>query len=222
MGRMLVEPLVAALTRLGYVAVAPSQVRRRPADKRLAAAAGLLYLGLGPLAARDPHRWERRLFSAVNSRGGSLSALRVPQQLGTPWLLPTMAVLGWVTKRPHLMLSAGVALPLEKGMEVGVKKVVDRRRPAQVMDLKLRDDAPTHGPSYPSGHAAIATCGVVLAAPYLPVPVTVALTATAALTACTRVHQGAHFPLDAFGGILLGLSTGSLLHYVIGLPADLE
>jgi membrane-associated phospholipid phosphatase len=219
MGRsFLVEPLIASVTRLMYVATVPSQVRRRPADKRLAAVAGLLYLGLGPLASRDPHRWERGLFSAVNSGGGSMPALRIPQQLGTPWLLPAMAVIGWLTKRPRLMVSAGVALPLEKGAEVVVKKVVNRRRPAQVMDPNLHDDAPTEGPSYPSGHAAIATCGVVLAAPYLSVPLTVALTGATALTAYTRVHQGAHFPLDAFGGILLGLSTGSFLHYAIGLP----
>ena len=76
------------------------------------------------------------------------------------------------TDRPHLMVAAGLALPVEKGLEVGVKKVVNRRRPAQVLEPNLHDDAPTDGPSYPSGHAAIATCGVVLAAPYLPVAVT--------------------------------------------------
>jgi membrane-associated phospholipid phosphatase len=222
-GRLfLVEPLIAAVTRLIYLAAAPAQVRRRPADKQLAAVAGLLYLGLGPMATRDPHRWERGIFSAVNNSGGSMPALRVPQQLGTPWLLPAMAILGWLTNRPRLMLSAGVALPLEKGAEVGVKKVVNRRRPAQVMDPNLHDDAPTDGPSYPSGHAAIATCGAVLAAPYLPATVTAALIGTAAITAYTRIHQGAHYPLDAAGGILLGISTGSLLHYTIGLPPNAE
>jgi undecaprenyl-diphosphatase len=129
-----------------------------------------------------------------------------------------MALVGWVTNRPHLGAAATVALPLEKGLEVGVKKFVNRRRPAQVLETELHDDAPCDGPSYPSGHAAIATCEVVLAAPYLPVAATTALVATAAVTAYTRVHQGAHFPIDALGGGLLGLGTGSLLNYVFGLP----
>jgi hypothetical protein len=105
-----------------------------------------------------------------------------------------MAVLGWVTKRVHLLVAAGFARPAEKALVVGVKKVVNRRRPAQVLEPDLRDDAPTEGPSYPSGHAAIANCGVVLAAPYLPVAVTAGLAGTVAVTAYTRVHQGAHFP----------------------------
>jgi membrane-associated phospholipid phosphatase len=87
------------------------------------------------------------------------------------------------------------------------------------MNVELHDDAPVAGPSYPSGHAAIATCGLVLAAPYLSGAALVPLTACAALTAYTRVHQGAHFPLDALGGVLLGLCVGSMLNAVIGVPA---
>jgi membrane-associated phospholipid phosphatase len=195
------------------------RVRRRAVDKWVAAASVVAYLALGAVATRDPHARERTLFHEINQGGGSAPALRLPQQLGTPWLLPAVALVGWVTKRPHLVASATIALPLEKGLEVGVKKLVNRRRPAQVLETELHDDAPTHGPSYPSGHAAIATCGVVLAAPYLPVAATTALTATVAVTAYTRVHQGAHFPLDALGGVLLGLGSGSLLNYGLGLPA---
>ena len=61
-------------------------------------------------------------------------------------------------RRPHLAVSAALALPLEKGLEVGVKELVRRRRPAEVLDATLHDDAPTEGGSYPSGHAAIAAC----------------------------------------------------------------
>jgi len=183
----------------------------------MAAGCGLVFVGLGAVAAGHPHRWERGLFRVANQGGGSIPALRIPQQLGTPWLLPTMAVLGWVAKRPRLMVAAALALPAEKGLEVGVKKVVDRRRPAQVLEPDLHDDAPTEGPSYPSGHAAIASCGVVLATPYLPMAVTAALWGTVAVTAYTRVHQGAHFPLDAVGGIFLGIGLGSLLNYTFGV-----
>jgi membrane-associated phospholipid phosphatase len=192
--------------------------RRRAADGRLAVACAAASVAVGALAAGDPSPWEQGLFRAVNRRGGSAPLLRLPQQLGTPWLLPLVAAGAWVTGRPHLAVAAGAALPVEKGLEVGVKKLVDRRRPTRVLEARLRDDAPTTGPSYPSGHAAISSCGVTLLAPYLPVPVTAALAATAAVTAVTRVHQGAHFPVDALGGVLLGLGTGSLLTWAVGLP----
>lgn len=187
-------------------------------DAWLAVLAGGAYVGLGPLAARDPHHPERGLFRVVNGTSGPVPVLRVPQQLGTPWLLPIMAVAGLLLRRPRLAVSAALALPLEKALEVGMKEVVERRRPAQVLDATLHDDAPTEGGSYPSGHAAIAACAAVLVAPYLPTYCVAALGATVGTTAYARVHQGAHFPLDAVGGILMGVGAGGLLNYTFGLP----
>ena len=69
-------------------------VRRRGVDAWLAAVTGAGYVGLGPLAVLDPTRLERSVCRAVDGRSGSAPALRVPQQLGTPWLLPAMAVTG--------------------------------------------------------------------------------------------------------------------------------
>ena len=193
-------------------------VRRREADARVALGAALAYVALAPLAARDPKSWEQRVFHAVNGTGGSLPPLRVPQQLGTPWLMPAMAIAGFVTHRPQLVVSAGLALPLEKGLEVGTKKITQRRRPAQLIDPELHDDAPTDGPSYPSGHAAIAACAAALALPYLPAYAAFPLAVSVGLTTYTRVHQGAHFPVDGIGGVLMGVGAGSLLNYVFGLP----
>lgn len=219
MERRITKPTKITKTiRDGSVRHSTLRARHRAVDGWVAAASGVVYVGLGALAARDPQSRERALFRAINHGGGSAHVLRVPQQLGTPWLLPVIGLAGWVTNRPHLGAAATIALPLEKGFEVGVKKVVNRRRPAQVLKTDLHDDAPTDGPSYPSGHAAIATCGVVLTAPYLPVAATTALGATVAVTAYTRVHQGAHFPLDALGGVLLGMGAGSLLNCVFGVP----
>jgi membrane-associated phospholipid phosphatase len=185
---------------------------RRIADGWIALVTGLGYVGLAPLAARDPGSWERTAFRTVNHTGGKIHALRIPQQMGTPWVLPGLALLGFQTHRPRLAVTAGLALPLEKSLEVGVKKMARRRRPAQALpDADLRDDAPASGPSYPSGHAAIAFAAVVLAAPYLPTVATLALGTGAALTSLTRVHQGAHYPLDAVGGALLGTAAGSML-----------
>lgn len=180
---------------------------------------GLAYLMLGELAGRRPDRWERKAFRTVNHNGGHLSVLRIPQQLGTPWVLPGTAAVAFLTSRPFLVVTAGLAVPVEKTLEVVTKKWWQRLRPAKAGDqVRLRDDAPTTGPSYPSGHAALATAVVVLTQPYLPAPVTGVLAAAAGGTTITRVHQGAHYPLDAVGGVLLGLAVGCGLTAAFGLP----
>jgi undecaprenyl-diphosphatase len=184
----------------------------------VALGSGALSLGLMTLAPGDPTHLEEALFQTANGTGGALPPLRVPQQLGTPWLLPLMALFGFLTRRPHLAVSAGLALPLEKSLEVGVKYLTRRRRPSQAVDAELHDDAPPDGPSYPSGHAAIAACGAVLASPYLPEYAIPGLATAVCLTSLARVHQGAHFPLDPVGGVVIGVGVGAVLNYTFGRP----
>ena len=146
--------------------------------------------------------------------------LRVPQQLGTPWMLPGVALGAITLRRPHLAVIAACALPLEKALEVGLKKIIDRKRPAQTdPDAMLHDDAPQDGPSYPSGHAAIATTAVVAISPYLPAPMVAAGVIAAAAASAVRISQGAHYPMDAVGGGLLGLTVASALTGTVGRPA---
>jgi membrane-associated phospholipid phosphatase len=116
-------------------------------------------------------------------------------------VLPLTGAAAFHTHRPHLPISATLALPTEKGLEVVVKQLTQRGRPAQTMAKpRLRADAPASGASFPSGHAAVGATLVTLAA---------------LATAATRVYQGAHYPLDALGGAALGLTTGSLLNCLI-------
>ena len=192
---------------------------RSPIDRWLALVCGAGYVVLGAVAARDPGPRERLLFRRVNEYGGALTALRIPQQLGTPWTLPTIALAGFATHRPHLGITAALALPVEKGLGVGLKLLAERSRPAQIIPrVELQDDAPEDGPSYPSGHAAIAVAAVVLTAPYVHPALTALAATSATATAVSRVHQGAHFPMDAVGGGLLGIAVGCVLRAVFGSP----
>lgn len=192
-----------------------------PRDRWLALAGFTGYVLLGWRFRHAPGRLEQRAFALMNHHGKNHPVLRVPQQLGTPWMLPGLAIGGFALRRPHLAVIAGCALPMEKALEVGLKKVVDRKRPAQVdPEAVLHDDAPEDGPSYPSEHAAIASTAVFVLSPYLPAPVVAACAVGAAAAAAVRISQGAHFPMDAVGGVLLGLTVASTLATVVGRPAD--
>lgn len=185
-------------------------------EERLAVAAAIGYVALGCGCRHPPRGIERRVFAWANHHDKDPVALRVPQQLGTPWVLPGLAITALAMRQPRLAVVAGCALPVEKALEVGLKKVIDRRRPAQAdPDARLHDDAPAEGPSYPSGHAAIAAAAVLSLRPYLPPPLLIVGVAMAGACSAVRIHQGAHFPMDAVGGVLLGVTVASGLTAVV-------
>jgi undecaprenyl-diphosphatase len=183
----------------------------------VAAAGFAAYVALAAWTSRAAPRWDHAGMLAANRSPGSW-VLRVPQQLGTPWVLPLLGVGAAWRRRGSLALAAGVALPVEKACEVAVKKVTFRRRPALETRVELRDDAPVFGSSYPSGHAAIGACAVTLLAPYAGVPATALMAGAVLATAYARVHQGAHYPLDAAGGIALGVAVAASATAVVGRP----
>lgn len=153
---------------------------------------------------------DRRLFALVNDHRDEPTAVRVLQQAGTPWVLPTTALVAFLTGRRRL------ALPVEKALEVGIKKARPTPRPLYVEPTVLRDDAPVEGESFPSGHAAIAAAAACLLAPHVPAPARVPLLAAAVGTGVVRVAQGAHHPVDAVAGSALGMSIGGGLRFAIG------
>jgi membrane-associated phospholipid phosphatase len=178
-----------------------------------AAATGLVGLACA-VADRHPGA-DRRLFAAVN-HPHEPAVLRALQQVGTPWVLPGTALAALVAGHRRLALAAALALPLEKGLEVGLKKARPVPRPLYVEPTVLRDDAPVEGESFPSGHAAIAFAAAGLVAPYAPGPLRPALFAAAAGSAVSRVSQGAHHPVDLVGGAAVGTGVAAGLRWVLG------
>ena len=95
---------------------------------------------------------------------------------------------------------------------------MDRGRPEALLH-----DVVVYGPSatglgFPSGHAAVAALIMTVAAPYLTRRARVAGWVVVGLVAFTRVLIGAHFPLDALGGLLLGWTVGSVTNWTLGTP----
>ncbi|MDT0183467.1 phosphatase PAP2 family protein [Microbacterium sp. ARD31] len=190
-------------------------VDRRPVDA-LACLAGLAVTGAAAAVADRHPAAERRLFSLINDHGSEPRLVRALQQAGTPWVLPLTAATALLLGRRRLAVRAALALPVEKALEVGIKKARPVPRPLYVEPTVLRDDAPVEGGSYPSGHAAIATTAACLVAPHLPPAVRPAVLAVGVGSGLVRVSQGAHHPVDAVGGTALGVAISAGIRLALG------
>lgn len=180
----------------------------------LMAGSAAAYAATTGLALRGISDEEREAFAASNHQPRR-DLYKLPEQLGTPAALLGLGAVGLFRRDLRLFLAAPVCLALEKAAEVGTKKIVQRRRPAgDRIASRIHPGAPTDGPSYPSGHAAIATCVVTLLYPRAPFQVTTTLGLASIATAVARVHQGAHFPLDSVGGLALGVSVAAAVQLI--------
>jgi membrane-associated phospholipid phosphatase len=197
--------------------------RRRRGDA-IAAAAGLGVLVAGILVVRDGTvpGWEERLFDAINDLPGWLyPPIWALQQLGVLIVGPVVAIVAAVTRRFRLALAALIATGTKLVLEQTVKTIVDRQRPATSIgdDVELRGDVPTHGESFPSGHAVLVAALAAVVAPYLPPRWRALPWVLVAIVMLARVYVGAHNPLDVICGAGLGLAIGSCINIALGLPA---
>ena len=129
------------------------------------------------------------------------------------------AGLALVARRPRLAVALAAGGTATWLLAKAIKQLVDRGRPEAVLH-----DVVVYGPSatglgFPSGHAAVAALIMTVAAPYLTRPAKIAGWVVVGLVAFTRVLIGAHFPLDALGGLLLGWAVGSATNWLLGTPA---
>ena len=105
---------------------------------------------------------------------------------------------------------AGVAAAGGWQLAKGVKLLVARPRPNDLLaDVVLRDGNPT-GRGFVSGHSAVAMAVAVAAAPLLEGWQRPVAMGTALAVGLARVHVGAHLPLDVVGGLALGAVCGSV------------
>lgn len=92
-----------------------------------------------------------------------------------------------------------------------IKALVQRDRPAaEVATTELRIGAADSGLGFPSGHAALATTTSALLARDAGWHVGSAAALMSALVGVSRIHVGAHYPLDVVGGLALGTLVADL------------
>ncbi|MGI9642197.1 MAG: phosphatase PAP2 family protein [Acidimicrobiia bacterium] len=174
------------------------------------------------VAAKGVPRWDRSLFVRVNQLPGALQyPLWAPMQVGSLGGAVGIGVLvGWKRDRRlgTEIVVAGVAAWLAAKV---IKTAIARERPAEAVEsTELRLGAADSGLGFPSGHAALATTTAALVARRSHSRRALGLEAIPALVGFSRVHVGAHYPLDVIGGWALGVvvadTVASVIEAVVG------
>lgn len=148
------------------------------------------------------------------------SVLWIFMQLGNLVVVPVAVIAALLLRRFRLAAALGLAGSLVWLLAKVVKQVVERGRPAELLNEVVLRNAPATGNGYVSGHAAVAFALAAVAAPYLGRRGRIAVWLLATLVCVGRVFVGAHLPLDVVGGAAFGFAIGSLVNLLLGVPGE--
>ncbi len=99
------------------------------------------------------------------------------------------------------------------------KLIINAPRPDQLLPTLKPLIVGESDPSFPSGHATLASIGGIMALSKLSKKVSSPLTLTALLISYSRIYTGVHWPVDVLGGWLLG---GFCIALILSQTARLE
>ncbi len=174
-------------------------------------------IGAAALAQRRRSRAEIRLFRLANELpDAAYGAIWVPMQYGTFATVPAAAVLALARGRPRLALSIGAGGTAAWVAAKAVKPVVDRGRPASIIEGVVQRGNEEGDEGFPSGHAAVSAALTVVSWPYLSDGSQLTAAALSAIVPLARMYVGAHLPLDVVGGSALGLAIACAVNLVAG------
>jgi undecaprenyl-diphosphatase len=164
--------------------------------------------------------FETALFHLINSLPSWLYRFFwLVMQLGTYGAIFVMAGVALLSRRVRLALELLAAGLIAYYAAIGLKDLVNRGRPAELISGVMIHGQPAEGFGFPSGHAAVSAALAATAVPFLArrwrrwiwlLPVTVGI---------ARVFVGAHLPLDVVGGFILGWTVGALVHLIGRSPS---
>lgn len=190
---------------------------RKRHGTRLLASTLLLVATLLPIRRSYVPALEREFFHAINGLSDALyGPVNAVMQLGNLLAVPVVALIAFaITRRPRVPLDLAVSGTAAWMLARVVKEVIERGRPADLMqDVILRGPAAT-GHGYVSGHAAVAAALAAVCATYLGRRWDVVLAIVAAVVGLGRIYVGVHLPLDVVGGAAMGWAIASLVHFLV-------
>jgi len=160
---------------------------------------------------------ERAVFRAVNELPDALESPMVGVQYAGVAFVPfVVAAIAAVLRKWRLAVAALLVYPLKMVVEkVVLKEIVYRGRPGTTEPDAMLRHVPTHGPSFPSGHAIVAFALAGIVAPYLSRGWRIVAYAGAVAVAFSRIYLGAHNPLDVLAGAAGGLVIAAVLNLLL-------
>jgi membrane-associated phospholipid phosphatase len=199
----------------------PVARRWRTQGPVLVAGLALLALSWGAAVDGTVSSLERSAFDAVNAASDAIRwPIWVVMQMGALPGAALIAVAAALAFRAWQPPTAVALASLWAWTIAGrLKVVVERGRPAAVLDDVVIRGHAASGFGYPSGHAAVAFAVATALAPFLPRWGKVTVFVLAATVGIARLYVGAHLPLDIIGGAGVGLAAGATVNLLFGTPA---
>jgi membrane-associated phospholipid phosphatase len=111
----------------------------------------------------------------------------------------------------ELLISIGIGQLISEALKV----TINRERPADRYPYEIFVSSATHGGSFPSGHTSLAfSTATTLALDYKRWYIVVPAYLWAGTVAYSRMYLGKHYPSDVLGGIIIGIGSGYLSHWL--------
>jgi membrane-associated phospholipid phosphatase len=111
----------------------------------------------------------------------------------------------------ELLISIGISQLISEALKV----TVNRERPADRYPYEIFVSSPTHGGSFPSGHASAAfAIATTMALDYKKWYIVVPAYLWAGSVTYSRMYLGKHYPSDVLAGIIIGIGSGYLSHWL--------
>jgi undecaprenyl-diphosphatase len=176
----------------------------------------VLVLSALPVDAASVSGLERAVFRVLNDDLVlPYAPVWVLMQFGSVVAVYACATAAILARRYRLTAALLLAGTAAWWLAKGVKAVIERPRPAELLTHVQLRHAPTDGLGFVSGHAAVATALAGAAWPWLGRTGRIVAVTLVVIVCVARIYVGAHLPLDVLGGVGLGLAIAAVVRFVV-------